>query len=324
MEDVSLSFGEREILSHVSLSIRRGDGVSLIGPNGAGKTTLLRTLLGEIEPASGEVKIGSRVRIGYFSQEHEGLDRENTVLGEIADTFGLAEEQARSYLGAFLFRGDEVYRRVGNLSGGEQSRLAFLKLMLQGANFLVLDEPTNHLDIPAREAVEEALMAFPGTFLAVSHDRYFLERTANCTLELSDGKLTEYGGSYSYYRERKAMEERDAAEASGQGSRERREPGEERGASAASTPGKDAKPREAGGEHNPFSGMSDERRRELMDRTEAEIAMAEAELKGIEHEMNLPAVQQDPERSMAIAEAYAAKEREIEERYAKWERIMEA
>ena len=323
LEDVSLSFGDHAIFSHVNLLIRRGDGVALIGPNGTGKTTLLRVLLGELESATGQVKIGSRVKVGYFSQEHEGLDRENTVLGEIADTFGLGEEQARSYLGAFLFRGDDVYRRVGEMSGGEQSRLAFLKLMLQGANFLVLDEPTNHLDIPAREAVEEALMAFPGTFLVVSHDRYFLDRTANCTLELVDGKLTEYNGNYSYYRERKAMEEREAAEAAeqkkGQPARKEKMTSAEEASSRNASRRSDAQE-----PHNPFRAMSDEKRQELMDRTEAEIAMAEAELKGLEHEMNLPAVQQDPKQSQAIAEAYAAKEREIEERYAKWEQIMEA
>lgn len=169
-------------------------------------------------PPTGRVKIGSRVKIGYFSQQHEGLHMDNTILDELIYEYGINEEQARRYLGAFLFHGDEVLRRIGDLSGGEQSRVAFLKLMLTGANFLVLDEPTNHLDIPAREAVEEALMAFPGTFLAVSHDRYFLDKVANCTLELENGKLTEYLGNYSYYlmkkeiAEEEAREEREAAE----------------------------------------------------------------------------------------------------------------
>jgi len=156
--------------------------------------------------------MGSRVKIGYFSQQHEGLDPSKTILDEICYTYGLDEETARGYLGAFLFHGDDVQRLIGALSGGEQARVAFLKLMLTGANFLVLDEPTNHLDIPAREAVEEALMAFPGTFIAVSHDRYFLDKTANCTLELSDGKITEYLGNYSYYLMKKEAEAEEAAE----------------------------------------------------------------------------------------------------------------
>ena len=138
------------------------------------------------------------------------MDR--TILDELIYEYGINEEQARKYLGAFLFHGDEVLRRIGDLSGGEQSRVAFLKLMLTGANFLVLDEPTNHLDIPAREAVEEALMAFPGTFLAVSHDRYFLDKVANCTLELADGTITEYLGNYSYYLMKKELAAEEAAE----------------------------------------------------------------------------------------------------------------
>ena len=198
MEDISFSYQNHPVLNRISLLIRKGDGVALIGENGAGKTTLLQILIGELE-ASGRIKIASRVKIGYFSQQHEGLDPAKTVLDEICYTFGIDEEHARGYLGAFLFRGDDVLRLVGALSGGEQARVAFLKLMLTGANFLVLDEPTNHLDIPAREAVEEALMAFPGTFIAVSHDRYFLDKVANCTLELANGKITEYLGNYSYY-----------------------------------------------------------------------------------------------------------------------------
>ena len=163
LDDVSVSFGTHKIFEHLSLLIRRGDGVAIVGPNGAGKTTLLRLLLGELESPTGRIKIGSRVKIGYYSQQHEGLTPSNTVFDEILSSFGLNDEQARGCLGAFLFKGDDVYKRVSDLSGGEKSRLALLKLMLTGANFLVLDEPTNHLDIPAKEAIEEAIMAFPGT-----------------------------------------------------------------------------------------------------------------------------------------------------------------
>ncbi len=196
LEDVTFAFGTRAVFSHLSLLVRKGDGIAIVGPNGAGKTTLLRVLLGELAAQTGRVKIGSRVKIGYFSQQHEGLNPENTLVGELNYDFGIAEDEARKYLGAFLFHGDEVFRRIGDLSGGEQARLAFLKLMLTGANFLVLDEPTNHLDIPAREAVEEALMAFPGTFVVVSHDRYFLDKVANTTAELAAGSLCEDEGKY--------------------------------------------------------------------------------------------------------------------------------
>ncbi len=332
LEDVSVSFGSHEVFSHLSMLIRRGDGVALVGPNGAGKTTLLRLLMGEIESTTGRVKIGNRVKIGYFSQQHEGLHMERTILEELNYEFGLDEEQSRRYLGAFLFHGDECLRRIGDLSGGEQSRVAFLKLMLTGANFLVLDEPTNHLDIPAREAVEEALMAYPGTFLAVSHDRYFLDKVANCTYELENGQLTEYMGGYSYYLASKAAEAEEEAAAREAASQAKAARAEKAKAAAPEKP--EAKPKTARpaadeasqrdkAERGRIASMSEAKRQEAIDRAEAEIAMAEAELKGIEYEMNQPAVQADPEESARVAAEYAAKEREIEERYARWERLTE-
>ena len=185
--------------------------------------------------------------------------------------------------------------------------------MLTGANFLVLDEPTNHLDIPAREAVEEALMAFPGTFIAVSHDRYFLDKTANCTLELRDGKITEYLGNYSYYlmkkeAEAEEQEERPAKKAAPAAPAQAEQPRAEKPAPKVAV----------------HSAIPAARRQEMIERTEAEIAMAEAELKGLEYEMNRPETQGDPGRSRAIAEAYAAKEIEIMQRYEKWEQLTEA
>lgn len=336
LEEVSMSFGARTIFQDISLLIRKGDGVALVGPNGAGKTTLLRVLVGELESPTGRVKIGSRVKIGYFSQQHEGLHMENTVLDEIMYEYGIGEEQARKYLGAFLFHGDEVLRRIGDLSGGEQSRVAFLKLMLTGANFLVLDEPTNHLDIPAREAVEEALMAYPGTFLAVSHDRYFLDKVANCTLELENGSITEYMGNYSYYLMKKELAEAEAEEehleaekaAKIQEAREKEKRAKARkkaGETGSSANEDKAKAEEkAKAELGRIQSMSDAKRTEMIQRAEAEIAMAEAELKGLEYQMNDPVVQADPVKSQEIAEAYAAKEEEIEQRYAKWERLTEA
>ena len=350
LEDVTFAFGSRAVFSHLSLLVRKSDGIAIVGPNGAGKTTLLRVLLGELAAQTGRVKIGSRVKIGYFSQQHEGLNPENTLVGELNYDFGIAEDEARKYLGAFLFHGDEVFRRIGDLSGGEQARLAFLKLMLTGANFLVLDEPTNHLDIPAREAVEEALMAFPGTFVVVSHDRYFLDKVANTTAELADGSLREYEGNYSYYRMKKEIEEKEAAEAAGEraggakkaakksaASAMRRAAGAAsdvsptqadaaagaaRGADASKTAEESAAARKEQ-EQRRLASLSDAKRTEMLARAEAEIAMAEAELKGLEFEMNRPEVQGDPEKSAEIAELYAAKEQEIEERYARWEALAD-
>ena len=350
LEDVTFAFGSRAVFSHLSLLVRKGDGIAIVGPNGAGKTTLLRVLLGELAAQTGRVKIGSRVKIGYFSQQHEGLNPENTLVGELNYDFGIAEDEARKYLGAFLFHGDEVFRRIGDLSGGEQARLAFLKLMLTGANFLVLDEPTNHLDIPAREAVEEALMAFPGTFVVVSHDRYFLDKVANTTAELAAGSLREYEGNYSYYRMKKEIEEKEAAEAAEERAGGAKKAAKKSAASAmrrAAGAASDVSPTQADAAAGAASGadasktakesaaarkeqeqrrlasLSDAKRTEMLARAEAEIAMAEAELKGLEFEMNRPEVQGDPEKSAEIAELYAAKEQEIEERYARWEALAD-
>ena len=196
---VTAGYGQDAILRDLSLLVRQGEGVALVGANGAGKTTLLRLFTGELTPTSGKIKLGSRVKLGYFAQEHEGLQPGNRVLDEIMHEYAFSEERSRHYLGAFLFRGDDVFKIIRDLSGGEKARLALLKLMLTGANFLVLDEPTNHLDIDAREAVEEAIMNFPGTFLTVSHDRYFLDKVANRVVDLRDGALIEYPGNYSYY-----------------------------------------------------------------------------------------------------------------------------
>ena len=350
LEDVTFAFGSRAVFSHLSLLVRKGDGIAIVGPNGAGKTTLLRVLLGELAAQTGRVKIGSRVKIGYFSQQHEGLNPENTLVGELNYDFGIAEDEARKYLGAFLFHGDEVFRRIGDLSGGEQARLAFLKLMLTGANFLVLDEPTNHLDIPAREAVEEALMAFPGTFVVVSHDRYFLDKVANTTAELAAGSLREYEGNYSYYRMKKEIEEKEAAEAAEEWAGGAKKAAKKSAASAmrrAAGAASDVSPMQAGTaagaargadaskmaeesaarrkeqEQRRLASLSDAKRTEMLARAEAEIAMAEAELRGLEFEMNRPEVQGDPEKSAEIAELYAAKEQEIEERYARWEALAD-
>ena len=314
LDDVSVSFGSHSIFSHLSLLIRKGDGAAIVGPNGAGKTTLLRLLLGELESPTGSVKIGSRVKIGYYSQQHEGLTSSNTVFDEILSSFGMNDEQARHCLGAFLFKGDDIYKLVGDLSGGEKSRLALLKLMLTGANFLVLDEPTNHLDIPAKEAIEEALMAFPGTFIVVSHDRYFLDKVTNITCELENGVLTEYNGNYSYYREKKLEMLKEQEEAAA--------PVESKKTSAA--PAKQPGRRETAKAAKIVpAAMSADKLTMMIQKCEATIAMFEAELKGLEFQMNDPAVQADPAKSHEIAQAYAAKEQEITDKYAEWEKLTE-
>ena len=185
------------------LGLMRGDRVGLLGPNGAGKTTLIRTIIGKIAPISGQVTPGHNVRIGYYSQTHSGLNPDRTIVDEIRQMSALSEDAARSFLARFLFTGDDVFKPIHTLSGGERSRVALAKLTLQGSNFLVLDEPTNHLDLQSRQFLEEILNEFEGTLLFVSHDRYFVDSLATKVWVIEDGVLIPYLGNYSDYRTRK-------------------------------------------------------------------------------------------------------------------------
>jgi ATP-binding cassette subfamily F protein 3 len=190
---------EQSLLAGLDLLIWHGERVGLLGPNGAGKSVLFRCVLGRETPTSGSVKIGPSVRVGYYAQEHETLNLNKTLIDEIRDARPMYEQQAVSVLGRFLFPYEMVRNRVGELSGGERSRLQLAKLMLSDANFLLLDEPTNNLDLHSCEVLENALDEFEGTVLVISHDRYFLDRVVDRIVELEDGALSEYPGDYSYY-----------------------------------------------------------------------------------------------------------------------------
>jgi ATP-binding cassette subfamily F protein 3 len=193
------------------MQVARGERIGLIGPNGGGKTTLLRTLIGQIAPLEGRAILGHNVQIGYYAQTHEHLNLGATLLDEIRNSSHLSEEGARGYLGRFLFSGDDVFKPIGALSGGERSRLALAKLTLQGANFLVLDEPTNHLDLPARQVLEEVLATYNGTLIFVSHDRYFVDTLATTVWMLEDGAITSHVGNYTAWRTRKMQTQNAAA-----------------------------------------------------------------------------------------------------------------
>ena len=189
--------GERTLVSTPDLRVERGDRVAIIGQNGSGKSTLLRTIVGELRPLSGRVGFGTNVKVGYYAQGHEGLPNDGSPLSILLGSQPMSEDAARTYLARFLFQGDDVYRPVSALSGGERSRLALARLLVEGANLLILDEPTNHLDIQSRETLEEMLTAYDGTVVFVSHDRFFIDRVATRVWDIAEGTLVPYLGNYS-------------------------------------------------------------------------------------------------------------------------------
>lgn len=309
---VTSSYGEHVIFKDLTMHIKKGESVGLIGPNGAGKSTLLKLIVGDKRADGGFIQIGNRVKPGYYSQELDRLNSEYTVLEQIENDFDMGEREARNLLGMFLFRGDDVFKPVSLLSGGERARLTLLMLFLEKPNFLILDEPTNHLDIPTREIMEQALAAFGGTSLIVSHDRYFLDRVTTRILEMENGKLTEYLGNYSYYREKKKnLEEyeRDRMEA------------ESAASSGKSLPEKEPA-KEKKSERKAESKLAPAPRKPVdfrkMDNIEMEIQRQEAMLKMLTVEMN-----QTPENYESIMSEYNQAKQKLEKLYNKWEEMAE-
>lgn len=309
---VTSSYGDHVIFKDLTMHIKKGESVGLIGPNGAGKSTLLKLIVGDKRADGGFIQIGNRVKPGYYSQELDRLNSEYTVLEQIENDFDMGEREARNLLGMFLFRGDDVFKPVSLLSGGERARLTLLMLFLEKPNFLILDEPTNHLDIPTREIMEQALAAFGGTSLIVSHDRYFLDRVTTRILEMENGKLTEYLGNYSYYREKKKnLEEyeRDRMEAESAASSGKSLPEKE--------PAKEKKSeRKAESKAAPAPRKPVDSRK--MDNIEMEIQRQEAMLKMLTVEMN-----QTPENYESIMAEYNQTKQKLEKLYNKWEEMAE-
>lgn len=309
---VTSSYGEHVIFKDLTLHIKKGESVGLIGPNGAGKSTLLKLIVGDKRADGGFIQIGNRVKPGYYSQELDRLNSEYTVLEQIENDFDMGEREARNLLGMFLFRGDDVFKPVSLLSGGERARLTLLMLFLEKPNFLILDEPTNHLDIPTREIMEQALAAFGGTSLIVSHDRYFLDRVTTRILEMENGKLTEYLGNYSYYREKKKnLEEyeRDRMEAESAASSGKSLPEKEPAKEKKSERKAESKPAPA--PRKPVDSRK-------MDNIEMEIQRQEAMLKMLTVEMN-----QTPENYESIMSEYNQAKQKLEKLYNKWEEMAE-
>lgn len=209
VHNLSKSFDHKKLFWDINFEIKRGERVAIIGDNGTGKTTLLKIINGLLEPDTGEVIYGSNVSVAYYDQEHQVLHMDKTLFDELSDTYPeMTNTQIRNILAAFLFTGEDVYKKIADLSGGERGRVSLVKLMLSKANFLLLDEPTNHLDIVSKDVLENALNNFPGTVCYVSHDRYFINKTATRILDLTENRLLNYIGNYDYYIEkREAVEE---------------------------------------------------------------------------------------------------------------------
>lgn len=312
LDHVSIGYKtDNPIIDDVSVVVRRGESVALIGPNGAGKSTMVKAIVGELFPTEGHIDIGNRVQVGYFSQEHEELHDRWQVVDEIINNYNFTEEKARNVLGSFLFKGDDVFKLVGDLSGGERARLALLKLFLQGDNFLILDEPTNHLDVPTREIVERALQQFGGTCFIISHDRYFLDQVSTRTLVLENKGLTEYLGNYSYYKE-KLKEQQDIAALT--------EVVEEVAKDDVKCEAKTISP-----------SLSDEPKKKTntymvekqLAEVEEEIARLEATMKMYEVQLANPVVQQDLEEMENISKQLSETESNLQKLYEKWEHFSE-
>lgn len=211
VENVSMAFDGTPLFDNITFDIKKGEKTALIGPNGIGKTTLFRIILDRIKAVKGNVKLGSNVVVGYYDQEQADLNLNKTIFDEISDAYPhLTITQIRNVLAAFVFTGDDVFKTIGTLSGGEKGRVALAKIMLSNANFLILDEPTNHLDINSKEILEQALKSYEGTVLYISHDRYFINSTASKIIELNKNKAATYLGNYDYYLEKIAENEINA------------------------------------------------------------------------------------------------------------------
>ena len=313
VKNISKSYGERTLFSDVSFEIKKGEHVALIGANGTGKTNILKIINGIISPDCGEIALGSNVEIGYFDQQSAVLSDEKTVFEEISDTYPkMTETEIRNTMAAFLFRGDEVFARISTLSGGERGRVVLAKLMLSGANFLILDEPTNHLDMISKEILENALNAFPGTLFYVSHDRYFINRTAERILCLEGRCVTSYLGDYDYYLEKSSQLNSNSANTN-----------------SVSSNGS------SGNKTNDFSsvGKADWQKskaeqaakRKLenqIKKIEEEISVLETSLSDLEIKMNNPDIATNSVKLQEVCREHSEKKQLLDEKMAVWEELL--
>lgn len=299
-EGVSKTFGEKKIFENVNMHIRKGEKVFIVGSNGCGKTTLFRIIMGTVPADRGEIDFGAKVETEYFDQMQENLNMEKTAMDEIWDEYPkMTQTQVRTSLGAFLFKGDEVFKPINQMSGGERARVSLLKLMLGGGNFLLLDEPTNHLDTTSREALEESLKSYEGTMLIISHDRYFINKLADRILELKPEGMTEYLGNYDYYMEKRL-------EKSGQDS------GKTHTETKKSTGAIDYKMKKE-------MQAQERKRRSMLKKTEQEIEETELEMEKVNEQLADPQVTSDYQKLIELSgklEELKAKQEQLYEQWA--------
>lgn len=303
-EGVSKTFGEKKIFENVNMHIRKGEKVFIVGSNGCGKTTLFRIIMGTVPADRGEIDFGAKVETEYFDQMQENLNMEKTAMDEIWDEYPkMTQTQVRTSLGAFLFKDDEVFKPINQMSGGERARVSLLKLMLGGGNFLLLDEPTNHLDTTSREALEESLKSYEGTMLIISHDRYFINKLADRILELKPEGMTEYLGNYDYYMEKRL-------EKSGQ---DRGKTQTETKKSAGAIDYKMKKEMQA----------QKRKRRSMLKKTEQEIEETELEMEKVNEQLADPQVTSDYQKLIELSGKLEELKTKQEQLYEQWAELSD-
>lgn len=314
VEHLSKSFDSHKLFTDVNFEIKRGEHVAIIGDNGSGKTTLLKILNGLVPADQGTFRLGSNVEIGYYDQEHHVLHSEKTLFEEISDDYPyLNNTQIRNVLAAFLFTGEDVFKRISDLSGGERGRVSLAKLVLSNANFLILDEPTNHLDIMSKEILEDALNGYEGTILYVSHDRYFINRTAHRILDLTEGQFISYVGNYDYY-----LEKHDTVMAAIEASTPQ-------SADADNTAATKAAESEVKLDWKAQKEEQARLRKKENDlkKCEEKIAELEARISEIDTEMSDPAIGTQVAKLQELTKEQAACQEQLEKLYEQWEELAE-
>lgn len=333
VENLAKSYGDRTLFSNVSFEIKRGEHIALIGQNGTGKTNILKIINGLIDADNGDVKLGTNVTIGYFDQQSRVLDENKTVFDEISDTYPkLTQTEIRNVLAAFLFTGDEVFQPIRSLSGGERGRVVLAKLMLSGANFLILDEPTNHLDMVSKEVLEEALNAYTGTVLYVSHDRYFINRTASRILHLDGCKVTSYQGDYDYFLEKSSQDTERSADYMTKGSSATANNGTANvsvttlnSSASATSNSNDNIQTEAKldwAKQKELQAAKRKRENQLA-KTEKEIEELESKIAQLQEEMSKPEIASNSVKLQELCKECDASQNKLDELYELWEELSE-